>query len=116
MAKTKIRLNGKEIVLDMDRPGVADAVAKLIMLASERKFAIGDMYDHENGHEYQLVRIKQSNGTFRAYLINTDTGIARNSRKVVLVQEPKVDGGYVTDLPAEMDKFYDPEGDGFIVC
>ena len=78
-------------------------------------------FTHENNDgsetEYQLVRIKQY-GALRAYLINGDTGRARNSRKVVMVQTDMPDeypNGYVTDLPAEKDKFLDDDG-GYIDC
>lgn len=115
MSKRTITINGQKIVLDMNRPKVADAIAALVQVCAERQFPIGLLLEHENGSNYILTRIKQRNGTLRAYLIGLDnghSGIARNSRKVVMVQDPKggdFGRGYVTDLPAENDRFYDPE-------
>lgn len=117
MSKTTVNLNGKDVVLDMSRKGVAEAVAALLKLAAERRFDVGSYLEHESGTEYQIVRIKQSNGTHRAYLINGETGVARNSRKVVKVQGAKDQyPGYITELPCEKDRFYDPDGDGFVDC
>lgn len=114
MASKTIMLNGKKVVLNMDSKRVQDAIAAFIQAVSQRQFEIGSYFTHVNkdgtGTAYQLVRILQSNGTHRAYLINEDTGVARNSRKVVLVEGAKEDyPGYVTELPAEKDKFLDPE-------
>ena len=114
MSKITVNLNGNKVVIDMNRPKVADALANLIQACAERQFPIGLNLEHDNGDTYVLARIVQPNGTFRAYLINEDTGVARNSRKVVMVKDP--DGGdfgrgYVTDLPAEKDRFLDPETD-----
>ncbi len=80
----------------------------------KRRIMVGDYLNHKTGIEYQLIQIKTDSSSesksksHRAYLINEDTGIARNSRKVVYV---KFDGdaGYVTELPAEKDCFYDPK-------
>jgi hypothetical protein len=82
-------------------------------------------FRHADGDTYQLVRIKMIK-RHRAYLMNTRTGVARNSRKVVWVIEPngaksgKGGGkgfGYVEDLPAEKDRFFDPDNPGtFIDC
>lgn len=76
-------------------------------LSPKRTFAIGTTLEHTNGHEYVLAQIKQTYGPPRAYLINLDSGRARNSRKVVLVKD-----GCVEDLPAEKDQFIDPAGNG----
>lgn len=115
-----VNLNGKKVVIDTARQKVASALAALIEACAERQFPIGLELEHSNGTEYVLARIKQPNGTLRAYLIGIDTGVARNSRKVVMVQDPKggdLGRGYVTDLPAENDRFYDPENPGqFIDC
>lgn len=117
MSKMTVKLNGKKVVIDTDKPKVANALAKLVEACSAQTLPIGLSLKHENGDVYVLCRIKQSNGQFRAYLINTDTGIARNSRKVVMVQEPSNGRGYVEDVPAEKDKFYNPDGSGeFIDC
>lgn len=116
MSKRTITINGQKIVLDMNRPKVADLTAALIEACAERHFPIGMVLEHENGSNYILTRIKQRNGTIRAYLIglnNGHSGVARNSSKVVLVQDPKggdFGRGYTTDIPAEKDRFYDPEG------
>lgn len=119
MAKTTVNFGGKDIVLDMGRPGVADAVANLIKLAAERQFPIGMVFDHveDDGteQEYLLTRILQTDGSYRAYLINVATGRARNSRKVVKVQGcSKGNYGYVTTLPAEKDRFIDPDTGEYI--
>lgn len=77
-----------------------------------RKFYIGDELEHTNGDSYLLTRIKQYAG-HRAYLINTDTGIARNSDKTVMVEgATKTCKGYVNELPARKDEFIDPDGNG----
>jgi hypothetical protein len=118
MSKKTIKLNGQKVVLDMNRPKVQDLVAELIQACAERQFPIGMKLEHENGGVYVLSRIKLYNGSFRAYLIGTTgvhKGIARNSDKIVMVQEPKGGGtgrGYVTDLPARLDRFYDPDNVG----
>lgn len=115
MSKRTINIGGNKVVLDMNRPKVADAVAALVEACAERHFPIGLVLEHENGSNYLLTRIKQTNGTLRAYLIGLDnghSGIARNSDKVVLVKEPKggeFGRGYVTDIPARLDRFIDPE-------
>ena len=115
MSKVNVKLAGKKVVIDTARPKVASALAALIEACAERQFPIGMMLEHANDSEYILSRIKQRDGTLRAYLIGVDTGVARNSRKVVMVQDPKggdLGRGYVTDLPAENDRFYDPENPG----
>ena len=120
MSKTTVNLGGKDVVLDLGRPGVADAVANLIKLAAERRFPIGMILSHDDGDgdytDYLLTRIKQASGSFRAYLINVETGRARNSTKVVMVKDADVDNGYVTDLPAVKDKFIDEDNGGYIDC
>ena len=120
MSKKTITINGQKVVLDMNRPKVQDLVAELIQACAERQFPIGMVLEHANGGDYVLTRIKQKYGAHRVYLVGVETGVARNSRKVVLLQDPKggENGrGYVTDLPAENDRFYDPENPGqFIDC
>lgn len=120
MSKMTVKIGGKTVKLDLGKKRVQDAVANLIEAATVREFPIGMTLEHANGSDYVLSRIKQWDGSYRAYLINHDTGIARNSRKVVKVEEPTSGGvgrGYVTDLPAEKDRFYDPDGSGdFIDC
>ena len=108
----------------MNRPKVQSLVAELLQACAERQFPIGIVLEHQDNNgcvtDYILARIKQWDGTLRAYLISEKTGVARNSRKVVMVQDPKggdLGRGYVTDLPAENDRFYDPENPGqFIDC
>lgn len=116
MAKTNsVVINGKVININAGSPKVADLVAQLLKACAERRIMVGTVLEHENGDSYILTRIKVREGVWRAYLINIDggsktAGIARNSRKVVYVQEGKEDfPGYVTELPAENDRFYDPE-------
>ena len=115
MSKRTVTIGGNKVVLDMTRPNVADAVAALVEACAERHFPIGMVLEHENGSNYILTRIKVCGG-YRAYLIGLDnghSGIARNSTKIVLVQEPEggeFGRGYVVDLPAKNDRFYDPEG------
>ena len=120
--KLTVKLGSKKMTVNLNRTKVANAVEALIKACVTPEFPIGMTLQHANGDEYVLARIKQHYGGYRAYLINTSTGIARNSRKVVMVQEadagledaPK---GYVEDLPAERDRFYDPDGSGnFIDC
>jgi len=111
MSKINVKINGKAVVIDTNRPKVAACLGALIEACAERQFPIGMFLDHvdKNGREtteYQLVKVHG-----RAYLINQETGRARNSRKVVYVQGNPPDGYYVTDLPAEKDKFLDPECD-----
>jgi len=112
-----MKLNGKKMVIDTERPSVAAALAKLVEACSQRRFEIGSYLAHDDKDggrtEYQFVRILQTNGTHRAYLINTETGVARNSRKVVLVEGAHDEyPGFVTEIPAEKDKFIDPENSG----
>lgn len=122
MASKTVLLNGKKIVLNMDSKRVQDAVAAFIQAVSTRQFPVGMMLTHadsDGGYtRYQIVRILQANGTHRAYLINQKTGVARNSRKVVLVEDAKDDyPGYITEIPAEKDKFIDPEDScSFLDC
>jgi len=124
MAKKTVVINGNKVVIDMSRPKVQNLVAELLKACAERQFPIGLYLDHadDDGQvtEYMLVRILQRDGTRRAYLINTEDGTARNSRKVVLVQDPtggENGRGYVTEIPAEKDRFFDPDNDGeFLDC
>jgi len=116
MAKLQVKLQGKMVNINTGNPKVASCLAALIEACAERQFSIGMYLDHSNGETYQLVRIKQYNGTHRAYLINGSTGVARNSDKRVMVQEAKGGGdngrGYVTTLPARKDRFFDPDNAG----
>jgi len=116
MAKTTITVNGKKINVNTDKANVAEALQNLINALTERRFGIGMFLRHSNGSRYQLVRIAKG-GMIRAYLINQDTGKARNSRKVVWVKTDDSDypNGYVTDLPCEKDRFYDPENPGHYI-
>ena len=114
MAKMKVKVGGQTINMNTDNPKVADALANLIQACAERQFGIGTELEHVNGNVYLLARIKSCGG-FRAYLINTATGRARNSRKVMWVKTDDPENfpnGYVTDLPEETDKFFDPDGSG----
>lgn len=111
--KTKVKLGGKKVTIDTSRPKVAKAVASLIEACATPEFKIGMYLEHDNGTEYQLVSIRQhAGGPARAYLVNDDTGIARNSTKVVPVLGNREDGFYTEDLPCQKDKFYDPDGSG----
>ena len=115
MAKNVLKVGGKSIKIDANKPKVADLLAQLIKALTTREFPIGMTLEHENQDTYLLARIKQPSGVYRAYLINEGTGIARNSTKRVLVEEPKDGGngrGYVTDLPCKKDRFYDEENPG----
>ncbi len=115
MAKTVLKIGGKSIKIDTNKPKVNDLLAQLIKALTTREFPVGMMLEHENEDNYLLVRIKQPSGVFRAYLINQNTGIARNSTKRVMVEEPSNGRGYVTDLPCKKDRFYDPDDeDNFI--
>lgn len=115
MSKTVLKINGKSVKVDTNKPKVADLLAQLIKALTTREFPIGIMLEHENQDSYLLARIKQPSGAYRAYLINMGTGIARNSTKRVLVEEPKNGRGYVTDLPCKKDRYYDPENDGAFI-
>lgn len=115
MAKTLLKIGGKSVKIDTNKPKVADLLAQLLKALTTREFPIGMQLEHENQDTYLLARIKQFNGRHRAYLINMETGIARNSTKRVYVEEPKggENGrGFVTDLPCKKDRYYDPENDG----
>lgn len=115
MAKTKVKINGKKITIDTNKPKVAKAVAALVEACDTRTFPIGMILEHANGTDYQLVSIvSRPGGVKRAYLINTDTGRARNSSKIVAVLGDfhSEEGLYTEDLPCEKDKFIDPDGDG----
>jgi len=112
MSKTVLKINGKSVKIDTNKPKVSDLLAQLIKALTTREFPIGMMLEHENQDNYLLARIKQYNGSFRAYLINQSTGIARNSTKRVIVEEPQNGRGFVTDLPCKKDRFYDPENYG----
>ena len=114
--RTKVKLNGKMVTIDTNKPKVAKALVALVEACATRTFPIGMVLDHANGTEYQLVSIKSNKyASARAYLINTDTGRARNSSKVVPVLGDfhSEEGLYTEDLPCEKDKFIDPEGDGY---
>jgi len=112
MAKTVLKIGGKSIKIDTNKAKVSELLAQLIKALTTREFPIGMTLEHENQDNYLLARIKQPSGAYRAYLINMDTGIARNSTKRVLVEEPKNGRGYVTDLPCKKDRYYDPEDYG----
>lgn len=113
--KTKVKLNGQKVTIDLDKPKVRKLVTELVEACLTRTFPIGMVLEHESGVEYQLVSICQyKGGPKRAYLVNTDTGRARNSTKVVHVQGDfhSEDGLYTENLPCGKDKFIDPDGDG----
>jgi len=111
--KTTLKLNGKKTVIDTNRPKVAAALVALVEACATPNFKIGTYFQHENGHLYQLVSIrKYAGGPPRAYLINKDMGIARNSTKVVPVLGNKEEGFYTEDLPCQKDRFYNPDGSG----
>ena len=115
MGKTVLRIGGKDVKIDTNKPKVADLLSQLIKALTTREFSIGTVLEHENEDSYLLSRIKQTDGSFRAYLINMETGIARNSTKRVYVEEPKggeYGRGFVTDLPCKKDRYYDPDNDG----
>jgi len=115
MAKINVKINGKKVVVDLNRPKVANAVAALIEACATRTFPIGMILEHANGSEYLLTSILQyPGGCKRAYLVNTDTGRARNSSKVVKVMGNfhSAEGLYTEDLPCQKDKFFDPENPG----
>jgi hypothetical protein len=107
--KTTVKIGEKKVTVDTKRPAVAKAVKALIEACATRTFSIGTILEHENGDEYLLAKVQD-----RAYLVNTDTGRCRNSRKVVKVQSAfkSKDGYYVEDLPCEKDKFLDPDNRG----
>lgn len=115
MSKNVLKINGKSVKIDTNKPKVADLLAQLFKALTTREFQIGMVLEHENQDSYLLSRIKQCSGAYRAYLINMDTGIARNSTKRVMVEEPKNGRGYVTDLPCKKDRFYDPEDEGSFI-
>ena len=121
MAKSTVTINGKKVTIDTNKAKVADAVAALIKAVGERQFSIGmPILKHANGDSYLLARVKYGSG-YKALLMNTRTGVARRSDKLVIVQEPDGGGengrGYVTDLPCKKDRFYDPENSRkFIEC
>lgn len=113
--KTKVKLAGKMVTIDTNKPKVANALVALVEACATRTFPIGMVLDHVNGTKYQLVSIKSSKCALaRAYLINTITGRTRNSTKKVWVQGDfhSEEGLYTEDLPCQKDKFYDPDGDG----
>ena len=116
MAKIEVKLAGKKVTIDTNRPKVAKALAALVEACATRTFPIGMILEHANGTEYQLISIKRNkyDSSPRAYLVNTETGRARNSSKVVSVLGDfhSEDGLYTEDLPCERDAFIDPEGDG----
>jgi len=112
--KQTVKLNGKKVTIDTSKPKVAKALVALVEACATRTFPIGMILKHESNVDYILSSILQSNGSRRAYLINLDTGRARNSRKVVKVQGDfhSEEGLYVEDLPCEKDKFSDPDNEG----
>ena len=113
--KNVMKLNGKKVNIDLDKPKVRQLVTELVQACLTRTFPIGMILEHASGTEYQLVSIvRRPGGVKRAYLVNTDTGRARNSTKVVSVQGDfhSEEGLYTEDLPCVKDKFYDPDGDG----
>lgn len=113
--KTKVKLAGKMVTIDTNKPKVAKALVALVEACATRTFPIGMILEHENGVDYQLVSIKSSKYALaRAYLVNLSTGRARNSTKVVPVHGDfkSEEGLYTEDLPCEKDRFYDPENDG----
>jgi hypothetical protein len=115
MAKTTLKIGGKSVKIDTNKPKVADLLSQLMKALTTREFPIGMVLEHENQDSYLLSRIKQYNGSFRAYLINQNSGIARNSTKRITVEEPQNGRGFVTDLPCKKDRFYDPDDmDNFI--
>lgn len=124
MSKRTVNLGGgNSVVIDTNRPKVVDALAALVTACAIREFPIGmhlmhaDDEDDGGGRtQYELVKVHD-----RAYLVNTKTGLVRNSRKVVYVQgtSPKKSGQdyFVTEIPAEKDRFFDPENPGsFLDC
>ena len=113
--KNTVKLNGKKVTIDLNKPKVRKLVVELVEACLTRTFPIGMILKHANGVEYQLVSIySYKDGPKRAYLVNTDTGRARNSTKVVNVLGDfhSEDGLYTEDLPCVRDKFIDPDGDG----
>ena len=113
--KTKVKLAGKMVTIDTNKPKVAKLLVALVEACATRTFPIGMVLEHANGVEYQLVSIcSYKGGPKRAYLINQATGRARNSSKKVWVQGDfhSEEGLYTEDLPCQKDKFIDPDGDG----
>ena len=113
--KTKVKLAGKMVTIDTNKPKVAKALVALVEACATRTFPIGMILEHADDVDYQLVSIcRYAGGPKRAYLVNTDTGRARNSTKVVKVLGDfhSEEGLYTEDLPCEKDKFIDPDGDG----
>ena len=113
--KIEVKMNGKQVVVDLSRPKVQKALTSLLEACATRTFPIGMILDHANGVEYQLVSIVPSPGGIkRAYLVNTETGRSRNSTKVVPVLGDfhSEEGLYTEDLPCSKDQFIDPDGDG----
>jgi hypothetical protein len=113
--KTKVKLAGKMVTIDTNKPKVANALVALVEACATRTFPIGMVFEHANGTEYQLVSIcGYKDGPKRAYLVNTDTGRARNSTKRVSVLGDfhSEEGLYTENLPCQNDKFIDPDGDG----
>lgn len=113
--KIEVKMNGKKVVVDLNRPKVKRALTSFLEACATRTFPIGMILEHANGVDYQLVSIcSYKGGPKRAYLVNTDTGRTRNSTKKVWVQGNfhSEEGLYTEDLPCEKDKFIDPDGDG----
>jgi hypothetical protein len=126
MATHKVQIDGKNFTINPNTDKkVVEALNALVKAMSTRQWPIGMTFRHASGDSYLLTRIKKAGG-HRAYLVNTRTGVARNSRKVVMVLEPngaksgKGGGngfGYVEDLPAERDRFFNPDAPGeYIDC
>ena len=116
---TKVTINGKNYSINKNTdPRVTEALENLVKVMSIRQWPIGITLEHVEGDSYVLTRIKQNCGPHRAYLINKRTGVARNSRKVVKVIDPKggeFGRGYVETLPAEKDRFWDPDNPGCFI-
>lgn len=114
--KATVNLGGKKVKIDTSRPKVASAVAALVEACATPMYKVGMELEHANGDTYILASIKRNkyDASPRAYLINLDTGRARNSSKVVRVQGTfdSKDGLYTEDLPCEKDKFFDPDNPG----
>lgn len=113
--KTKVKLAGKMVTIDTNKPKVAKALVALVEACATRTFPIGMILEHANGTDYILASIKRNkNDIGRAYLVNLDTGRARSSTKIVSVQGDfhSEEGLYTEDLPCGRDKFIDPDGDG----
>jgi len=106
--KITAQINGQDVNIDVNRPGVAECLGQLIILCAERRFAIGTkLFNTQTGKWYQLNKCGSLSDPY-ARLHGPD-GISRNSRKFVPVKGDRKNGYYVTELPAEHDKFQDPD-------